>query len=213
MSSRFWSFGSLISPHASRSTLHACRFWSVASLTIGVTAALYGAVGLCAEPAGKATAESKSENTPTVAKQPEAAGVAAARERAKLMHEIYSSTLDRLHHHYFHGNDRAAVPARVMQDVFDEMAEKSKIESRWIAVNTRAMSIDHKAETPFEQKAAAHLSDGKTEFEMVENGYYQRAGVIPLTDGCLGCHTGLSRSASSLPRFAGLVIRIPLEKK
>ena len=43
--------------------------------------------------------------------------VAVARDRAKLMHEIYSATLEVMHDRYFHA-DRAVVPARAMEDVF-----------------------------------------------------------------------------------------------
>lgn len=181
------------------------RTWMAVSAGTGVIGTIFCAVALCAEPSTQsstAPSEPKGNQPAATGKQPEDGNVAVARAQAKLMHDIYSSTLDRLHHHYFHGNDRAAVPARVMEDVFAEMEETSKIEATWIAVNTRAMSIDHQAETPFEKKAAAQLSDGKTDFEQVENGFYQRATVIPLTDGCLGCHTGLSRAASTFPRFA-----------
>ncbi|MCA9015085.1 MAG: hypothetical protein KDA77_07105, partial [Planctomycetaceae bacterium] len=41
--------------------------------------------------------------------------VEEARQRAKLTHNIYATTLDAMHHHYFF-HDRANVPARVMED-------------------------------------------------------------------------------------------------
>jgi hypothetical protein len=33
------------------------------------------------------------------------------------------------------------------------------------------------------------ISAGNSEYELVENGYYHHAGVIPLKSGCVGCHT------------------------
>lgn len=135
--------------------------------------------------------------------------VAVAKDRAKLMHDIYSATLDTMHHRYFR-REGAVLPARALEDVFAEIDRQSKMKSRWIAVNTPAMSINHEPETAFEKKAAAEIAEGKTEFESVEKGYYLRAGAIPLGTGCVGCHTKLSATTDKTPRFAGLVISIPV---
>lgn len=135
--------------------------------------------------------------------------VAAARERAELLHDIYSATLVVMHHHYFR-SDLAAVPARAMEDVFENMAGLSGDKAHWISVNTKAMSIDHKPTTGFEKKAATELSSGKDEYELVENGVYQRAAVIPLGTNCVGCHAGRFSAPPKSPR-AGLVISIPLK--
>lgn len=135
--------------------------------------------------------------------------VDAARDRAKLIHKIYAATLDTMHHHYFQ-RERAVLPARAMEDVFDEIADQTRIETRWIAVNTRAMSIDHAPKTPFEQQAVEKISAGKGEHELVEDGFYRRAGAIPLAAGCVGCHAGSSAPPPKSPRFAGLVISVPL---
>ena len=99
--------------------------------------------------------------------------VEEARERARLMHDIYSATLDALHHHFFR-HDLAVLPARAMEDVFAEVDEKQKIKSRWIAVNTPAMSVNHEPANAFEKKAAEEIASGKAEYELVENGYYKR---------------------------------------
>jgi hypothetical protein len=136
--------------------------------------------------------------------------VAVARDRAKLMHDIYSATLDSMHHHFFR-RERAVLPARAMEDVFDAIDSKSGIKSRWIAVNTPAMSIHHEPETDFEKKAAAEIASGKADFERVEKGYYFRAGAIPLAAGCVGCHTKFGSNNDKTPRFAGLVISIPVK--
>jgi hypothetical protein len=137
--------------------------------------------------------------------------VAVARRRAKLMHGIYASTLEVMHDHYFHKN-RSTVPARALEEVFAEMARRSKAEARWIAVNTRAMSVNHEPRDEFEKQAAKQIAAGKDEFEQVEAGYYRRAAPIPLAAGCVGCHSGFSSGAAKTPRFAGLVISIPVHE-
>jgi hypothetical protein len=135
--------------------------------------------------------------------------LAAARERAKLMHDIYAATLDMMHQRYFHG-DRAVVPARAMQDVFSEIKRQTHTEARWISVNLKPMSIDHEPSSDFEKKAAKELASGKAELEVVEDGYYRRAGAIPLSGGCIGCHAGFSTDASTSAKFAGLIISVPV---
>jgi hypothetical protein len=132
-----------------------------------------------------------------------------ARDRAKLLHEVYASTLDVMHQRYFHG-DRATVPARAMEDVFSDMRRQYSIEARWIAASLRAMNIDHDPDTPFEKQAAREIKSGKTEVEEVRSGYYRRAVAIPLSGGCINCHSG-SLSQSTRKHFAGLVISIPVD--
>jgi hypothetical protein len=135
--------------------------------------------------------------------------VAVARDRAKLMHGIYGATLESVHHHYFR-RDRAVLPARALEDVFAEIDRQSDIKTRWIAVNTPAMSITHEPQTAFEKKAAEELAAGKPEYVAVEKGFYHRAGPIPLGVGCVGCHTKFFTEPPKTPRFAGLVISIPV---
>ena len=73
-----------------------------------------------------------------------------ARDRAKVMHDVYEATLEVMHHRYFHGN-RATVPARAMQDIFSAIERQSKVKARWISVNMKPMSLDHEPETEFEK--------------------------------------------------------------
>jgi hypothetical protein len=167
----------------------------------------HGATSRSEEPAVDGIAEASAEQTPAVRLT-----VAAARERAQLMHQIYTATLDAMHHYYFHAN-KAVIPARAMEDVFAEVAHASQTTARWIAVNTKAMSIDHEPETEFEKAAAAELAAGKPAFESVEGDTFRRATPIPLTAGCVGCHTGAFSKPTSLPRVAGLVISIPVQKE
>jgi hypothetical protein len=139
----------------------------------------------------------------------ESASLAAPRARAKTMHDIYAASLEVMHEHYFHG-DRAMVPARALEDVFDEIKRQSQTEARWIAVNLRAMSINHEPKTEFEKRAARQIAAGEAAVEAVEGGFYRRAGAIPLSAGCVSCHAGLFKEPTKTPKFAGLVISIPL---
>ncbi len=93
-----------------------------------------------------------------------------------------------------------------------EMARQSKTQARWSSVNTRPMSIDHEPKTDFEKQAATEIEAGRHEFELVEKGYYQRAVPIPLSSRCISCHTGFFGDAPKSPRYAGLVISIPLDE-
>jgi hypothetical protein len=180
------------------------------SLLVGAAGVLGLALTLHAGPpvASPDKAKSAAAETPV----DERVSVAEARERGKLMHKIYAATLEVMHHRYFRA-DRAVLPARALEDVFDEIDKQSKIKTRWIAVNTPAMSVNHEPESEFEKKAAEVLASGKTEFDRVEEGYYRRAGAIPLGAGCVGCHTKLFSTPVKTPRFAGLVISIPVKDK
>jgi hypothetical protein len=140
------------------------------------------------------------------------AAVTRAREQAKLMHGIYASTLDVMHHYYFR-TDRAVLPARALEDVFADMQSRAKVKARWIAVNAKAMSVDHQPASAFEKDAARAIAAGKSEYERVADGYYHRAGAIPLGSGCVNCHTGFFAKDQKAPRFAGLVISVPLAKE
>jgi len=137
--------------------------------------------------------------------------VEVARDRAKVMHDIYAASLEMMHHRYFHRN-RAIVPARAMEDVFDVIKGQSNVEAQWIAVNMKAMSIDHVPKSDFAKKAAKEIAAGKPELEVVEDGYYRRAGAIPLATGCVGCHGGFFKESTKTPKFAGLVISVPIIK-
>lgn len=138
--------------------------------------------------------------------------VAVAKDRAKVLHGVYAATLETMHQHYFR-RERAVLPARALEDVFAEIDRQSDIKTKWIAVNTPAMSINHEPETAFEKKAAEEIAAGKAEYARVEDGYYRRAGAIPLGAGCVSCHTKFFTAPPKTPRFAGLVISIPVTDK
>lgn len=139
-------------------------------------------------------------------------GVESARERAKVLHEVLHSTLKVIHRRYFH-EDRAVIPARAMEDIFDDMKREGHFEARWIAVNLRAMGIDHEPADEFEKQAAAALKDGKSEYEVVDHQTYRRVAPIPLQNGCISCHEGGLRSSGSKGKLAALVVTIPLVEK
>lgn len=148
----------------------------------------------------------------TAKPEPGGVSVTEARSQAQLMHRIYVATLDAMHHHYFHAN-KAVLPARAMEDVFADVARGTDTKARWIAVNTQAMSVEHEPATEFEKQAATELAKGNAEHTIVEGGYYRRAGSVPLSAGCIGCHTGNSATAAAVPRYAGLVISIPVRSE
>lgn len=139
---------------------------------------------------------------------PTSTRVDQARRDAMLMHDIYSATLDVMHDRYFR-NDRSTIPARAMEDVFSQVARQRKIQAHWIGVNAKTMSINHEPKTDFEKDAAQAISAGKGEFEQVHENHYRRATAIPLAAGCLSCHGTFGVEAKT-PRFAGLIIDIPL---
>jgi hypothetical protein len=156
------------------------------------------------EPASTKTADA----TPEIA--PVSVAVAVARDRAQLLHDVYTSTLEVMHARYFHG-ERATVPARALEDVFADMDRKSQVQARWIAVNTKAMSLNHEPKSEFEKRAAAELAKDKEEFEQIENGVYRRAAPIALHADCVSCHTAFFTQPPKTPRFAGLIISMPVK--
>lgn len=176
---------------------------------LGLLAILGMSLGVSAEPPKD---DSQTEKPEAAALDSSRVPLAVARDRARLLHASYAATLDVMHRHYFR-SDHAVLPARAMEDVFARMAQESKVKARWIAVNTTAMSVQHEPKSEFEKQAAAVLAEGKPEFEQVENGYYRRAGAIPLGTGCVHCHTKLFGGTPNAPRFAGLVISVPVSEK
>ncbi len=150
------------------------------------------------------------DNGPAQDPPPARSAISTATARARLLHDVFESTLHVVHHHYFR-RDRATVPARALHEVFDELARRQGIEARWIAVNTRAMSVDHKPHDAFEKKAAKVLAEDSAEYSEVERGKLRYASRISLNGrGCISCHVGLRASAKK-KRFAGLVLSIPIE--
>ena len=174
--------------------------WLLVTVSLWLVAVAWGA--------GDGNPSDSKAESPKLA----AVSVEVARDRAQLAHQIYSVTLDVIHEHYFHPS-KAVLPARAMEDVFEEVARQTKVEGRWIAVNTKAMSVHHEPRTEFEKLAAKELAGGKDAVEVVEGGFYRRATPIPFTPGCISCHAGLFAPQTKTPRFAGLVVSIPIGEK
>jgi len=189
--------------------------WTVSCSTIAFASVLCVAFGSFAGPPRGSKAafstKSKADSTEKSADK-KRVSVKVARERAKLLHNIYSATLDVIHHRYFRA-EKSNIPARVMEDVFSEIARRENIKANWIAVNTRAMSIDHQPQDDFEKQAAKVIAAGKRDYERVEQGVYRRAeGISLMNRGCLGCHLRFGATGKA-KRFAGLVITIPVTKE
>ncbi len=187
--------------------------WTVFRSIIALAGTLCVTAVLFADPFGTAPKSDTKENPSSTEKSDDEkrVSVEVARERAKLSHNIYVATLDVIHHRYFR-NDRASVPARALEDVFVEVAREENIQARWIAVNARAMSVNHEPKDEFEKQAAKAIAAGKGEYELVEKGVYRRAeGISLMNRGCLICHLGFGASGKT-KRFAGLVISIPVTK-
>lgn len=179
-----------------------------AGVLLATTGAVCATWALSAEPeaASAEAAKTKKAAADDLPRVP----IETARDRAKVMQDIYAATLETMHHHYFH-DDRARVPANAMEDIFDEISRQSKIEARWISVNTKAMSIDHEPKTDFEKAAARAITGGASEHETIEDGFYRRAVAIPLRSGCVSCHVGFFKPNAKIKHFAGLVVSIPVK--
>ncbi|MCA9267653.1 MAG: DUF3365 domain-containing protein [Planctomycetales bacterium] len=184
--------------------------WRVCLAAACVAASLAGARAAHSEETPAASADNSEaqgaeDNTAGAARY----SVEVARDRAKIMHEVYVATLDAVHHHYFRG-ERAVVPARAMEDVFDAVKQGSNIEARWISVSLKPMSITHEPKSDFEKKAAQEIAAGKPHYEEIADGVYRRAGAIPMENSCISCHVGFFNKPGTSPKFAGLVISMPV---
>lgn len=173
----------------------------------GVTLWLLGSIfPLSAQTAGKkqAALEKPVDDDARVS-------IEVARERAAVLHVAYAATLDTIHHYYFR-REQSVLPARAMEEVFSAVARKSNVKARWIAVNTKPMSVDHEPNGDFEKKAAAELAAGEDKYEAVEDGYFRSASSISLHGGCLSCHANSSFGPPPKgARYAGLVISVPIK--
>ena len=138
--------------------------------------------------------------------------VPEARRQTKLLHDTYIATLHTVHRSYFDEDERELIPARAMEQVFRQIDAETGGKTRWIAVNTPAMNIDHNPREGFEKDAALELKKGKREFERVEDGTYLRAGAVSLFASCTKCHLSGLRPQQRVRSVAGLVISIPVKQ-
>ena len=135
-----------------------------------------------------------------------------ARRQTKLLHDTYIATLHTVHRSYFDKDEREIIPARAMEEVFRQIDAETGGKTRWIAVNTPAMNIDHNPKKGFEKDAARELKQGKREFERVEDGIYLRAGAVSLFASCTKCHLSGLRPQQKVRSLAGLIISMPVKQ-
>lgn len=137
------------------------------------------------------------------------AATAVARGRAELLHETIHAALHIVHQQYYREDEGLPIPAAALKSVFRELAERQRVELRWLAVDAEAMNVEHLPRDEFEKQAVRALASGRTAFEAAEQGVYRRVQAIALTSECLKCH--VPNRTSTKPRTAGLVIAMPLE--
>jgi hypothetical protein len=141
----------------------------------------------------------------------DAPSVAEARQRARLLHGTIHDTLQIVHARYFREGERLAIPAAALKVVFKEVEGRDGVKLRWLAVDGRAMNIDHEPKDEFEKEAARALASGKDEHDLSADGVYRYAGPITLRAECLKCH--LPGRSSNKSRTAGLLISMPVGKR
>ncbi len=193
-----------------------CLSWIGRFAMAGWTAVFFLGLATSEDPAPNGRTPTSSRPA-TVTTSPEAAAevmprvsLEVARDRARLMHAIYEATLEAMHQRYFHG-ERAMVPARALEDVFKVIERQNHVESRWISASFSPMSIRNEPKSEFETQASRKIAKGEDGIETIEDGFYRRAGSIPLHGGCAHCHAGFFSNTSPSPKFAGLIISIPVD--
>ncbi len=198
-------------------SLLARRILPGSSLSLGALAVLLLTSVLWGDPQDSKPASKTADSEPQAADaevgkpEGERPTIAEARRQAKLLHEVYVTTLHTVHRTYFDEDSRDTIPARAMENVFRDVDRETGGRTRWIAVNTPAMNIDHKPEPGFEKDAARQLAKGDREFEKIEDGVYRRAGAVSLFAGCTKCHLSGIRPQQNVRSVAGLVISIPVK--
>ena len=107
----------------------------------------------------------KADSSEKADEAPDKLTIPEARRHTKLLHDTYIATLHTVHRSYFDKDERAIIPARAMEEVFRQIDAETGGKTRWIAVNTPAMNIDHNPKEGFEKDAARELKKGKRDFE------------------------------------------------
>ena len=137
-------------------------------------------------------------------------GIEEARSRARLLESAYISTLQHMHRRYFDGNERAAVPSSVMEDIFRRVDYDHGTKSRWISVNTPAMDPAHEPKDPLSKEIAKFLKANNSRFERISDDSFLSARAITLFASCQKCHVSVLSQQTGGRKVAGLVIEIPL---
>ncbi|WP_146537332.1 c-type heme family protein [Rubripirellula reticaptiva] len=163
------------------------------------------AVAFADDVQGKSGTTESETSKPAIAAP---ANVDEARDRSKLVHEIFRGTLQVVHRDLFDEDNGFAIPSRSLEDVFSELARSYDVDLKWLIVNADVLNIDHVAETDFEKQAVKVLAKGQPALEQVTENRFHYAGAITLHSQCLKCH--VKRRTSNENRTAGLLISMPI---
>lgn len=139
-----------------------------------------------------------------------AATVEEARARARILHEAFHGALQVMHRDFFDEDDAHLLPSGSLEDVFKELERSYNVQVRWLAVNAKAMNVDHKPNSDTEKKAVKALAAGKQAYELATEREYLHVGTIRLASQCLKCH--LPHRTSTEDRAAALSIKMPLKR-
>lgn len=164
------------------------------------------AVGLGAWMGGEEGSEAASE-----ALVAESAELLEARVRSQLLHETIHGSLQVMHRDFFREGDRLRIPSSSMEDVFKELERSWNVRVSWMAVNAKAMNIDHLPDGPFEVRAANAIGKGEEMIEEVVEGRYRYAGAISLANECLKCHVPDRQNLET--KKAAVMINMPLRRE
>jgi hypothetical protein len=134
--------------------------------------------------------------------------VEEAKLRSQLLHEVLHGALQVMHRDFFNEEEKSKIPSESLEDVFEEMEKTWGVKIEWMAVDTKAMNVDHRADDAFQRKAVEIISAGSQSHEMKEGDLYRYAGVIPLGNRCLKCH--VPNRTSLEERKAAVLISMPL---
>lgn len=128
--------------------------------------------------------------------------------RAQLLHETIHGTLQVMHRDFFQRDERSRIPSASLEGVFAGLQKNWDVKISWMAVNAKAMSIDHKPSDQFERAAVKVITEGAESHESVEGGTFRYAGAITLGNSCLKCHVPGRTSLED--RKAAVLISMPL---
>lgn len=124
-----------------------------------------------------------------------------ARRSVELLNDVYQVTLQEIHRRFPVDSGQPVVAALVIRDIQKRVSSRSGLQSRFLAVDLRAMNPDHAPKDAFEREAAEKLGAGARRWEAVEGGKLRVATVVPLGGTCFPCHStsmgGIGRAAIS----------------
>jgi hypothetical protein len=133
---------------------------------------------------------------------------AEAGMRARLLHETIHGALQVMHRDFFDEEKRHDIPSSSLEDVFVELKKQWDVEVAWMAVNAKAMSIDHRPQDAFQRAAAEAIAAGAERHEEIDGKRFRYAGAIHLGNSCLKCH--VPNRTTLEDRRAAVLISLPV---